>query len=144
MSDGRRICPACGSNNFETQAACWKCGKPLTGASAPAASPTPPSPNAWIATIALGLLFPLVAVPVGLVFLMLDDPRKTQIGRWNLLWGTIGTLVHLVGTLFLARVALLPFTAMAESVGKLSGSASQSRDVDQGGKILDGAFPSPR
>lgn len=44
----------------------------------------------------MGLFFPMVAVPVGLVFLMLDDRRKAQIGWWNILFGTIGTILNVV------------------------------------------------
>lgn len=48
------------------------------------------------AAAALGMLFPLVGLPTGLVFLMLDDPRKTQIG-WILIgWSLAGTLLSVV------------------------------------------------
>lgn len=150
---GRRVCSRCGSNNFETQAACWKCGAALdavppalTGTSSPAVSPTFPAPSstALVASILLGLLLPVVAFPVGLIFLMLDDPRKAQIGRWNLAWSVAGTLLHLVATLLLARVVLLPFTGMVQTLTRSAGASAEQNDIRQGGKILDGAFPSPR
>ena len=42
MSGGRITCPRCGSNNFDTVTACWKCGTPLGGA-APAPTAYPPA-----------------------------------------------------------------------------------------------------
>jgi len=106
MSNERVVCSQCGSNNFATQAACWKCGSALTAvATAPAtASPVAiarplersESPAALWASLALGITFPFIAVPVGMVFLMLDDRRKAQIGWWNILFGTIGTILNVV------------------------------------------------
>ncbi len=56
--------------------------------------------------IALGLIFPLVGYPVGIVFMMLDDSRKVQLGRLTLLWSTIGLVVSLIGTIILAAPLL--------------------------------------
>src|SRR5690349_15149163 len=99
---GRIICSQCGANNFQTQAACWKCGAALfsapptsVGAGAATQAParptaaapvSPPSPPvdpmvAAAAAIVLAALFPYVALPVGIVFLMLDDRRKLEVGR---------------------------------------------------------------
>jgi hypothetical protein len=42
MGQGGRItCPRCGSNNFDTVTACWKCSNPLSAASSVAAAPAP-------------------------------------------------------------------------------------------------------
>jgi len=116
---GRIVCPHCGANNFETQAACWKCGASLHAGSAPAASPAlarpssgssaaadlplrplshvqpPPDPAIAIgAAIALAVFFPYVAVPLGIVFLMLDDRRKAEIGRVTLIAGLLLSILH--------------------------------------------------
>lgn len=113
-SPGRIVCSRCGANNFQTQAACWKCGASLVAASPPpplpgsaaGGAPLPPlqpvssvDPNvAAFAAWTLAFLFPFVAVPVGLVFLMLDDRRKVQIGKTTLIAGTLFSLLHLWAT----------------------------------------------
>ena len=122
---GRIVCPRCGANNFNTQAACWKCGAPLTAGANPGyASPIPQSPSnsplasgdapsplrpsnyapvmdqnvaVW-AGIALAVLFPYFAVPVGIVFLMLDDRRRADIGRITIIWGVISTFAQILLT----------------------------------------------
>ena len=115
MSVDRVACPKCGSNNFATQARCWSCGTPLGGGApvaapasvAPPSSPVNPATAIW-ATVALGLLFPFVAVPVGFVFLMLDDRRKCQLGWQAILWGTVGTVVQLIATAMLGSMLTGP------------------------------------
>src|SRR5579862_4459017 len=42
---GRVVCPRCGSNNFDTVTACWKCSAPLGGAAAPAPGYVPSQPT---------------------------------------------------------------------------------------------------
>ena len=113
MTTDRVVCSQCGANNFATQAACWKCGTSLSAAPAaplPAtpARPlldTPESPAALWSSIALGALFPVISIPVGLVFLMLDDRRKAQIGWWNILAGVIGTVLNVL----LAFATIMPW-----------------------------------
>jgi hypothetical protein len=123
---GRVVCPKCGANNFDTQAACWKCSTPLTGggyvASPPVGVGAPPSVTpsnvapvspyaapmpyrsamdpsvAFWATISLALIFPYIAIPVGMVFLMLDDRRKAELGRMAIIWGIVFTLIQTVVT----------------------------------------------
>jgi hypothetical protein len=138
---GRRVCPRCSANNFDTQAACWKCGAPLTGVagaapmapaspvasppSAPMGAPASPRPAGagmpagmsplpvavpdyrpvgavndlepaiaiWSA-FALAFFFPYIAVPAGLVFLMLDNRRKADVGKAALLWGIVFSIAH--------------------------------------------------
>ena len=132
---GRIRCLYCGANNFPASAACWQCSRPLRPMPpAPANSPgvVAPSPAAAApvmpgggivpthsalapkAAAALGMLFPLVGLPAGLVFLMLDDPRKTQLG-WILIgWSLAGTLLSVVplllslGPLWAVLHGLLP------------------------------------
>jgi len=64
------------------------------------------------AAIWLGLLFPIVGYPVGIVFMMLDDPRKTQLGRLTILWSTIG----LVATFVASLLFIGPLVAMGEKL----------------------------
>lgn len=127
---GRWVCTQCGANNFDTQAACWKCGTALNAArpsapagtaAAPAAPPLPgrsasappaPVPAAYNAprtgsidpavaiwaAVALAAFFPYVAVPVGIVFLMLDDGRRAAVGRVALIWGIVFSILHYLVT----------------------------------------------
>ena len=127
---GRVRCLYCGANNFPASAACWQCGRPLKASPAPAApsglsasasspalpsSPFPASAPAMRAPVmesslapkaaaALGLMFPYVGLPVGIVFLMLDDPRKTQLGWLLIGWSVLGSVLNGIGLL----VTLLP------------------------------------
>lgn len=124
----RRVCSRCGANNFATQAACWKCGAPLAaGGPSPApASPPMTSPAAttapgfsaaaparsvdpavaiW-AAVALAFFFPFLAVPVGLVFLMLDDRRRAELGKIALIWGVIFSVLHLLLTWWMLAAAI--------------------------------------
>lgn len=144
MSDGARIvCSRCGSNNFSTQASCWKCGAPLAAnapspsAPAPLSAPIPrpaaDSATPFVAAAALGLLFPLVAVPVGIVFLMLDDSRKSAIGRWNIAWGIAGTILHTVATGLLVQALLMP--TLLKGMTTLQQQSQQS-DLDKAGQML--------
>ena len=141
MSNERVVCAACGSNNFATQAACWKCGKPLVATLAaavavPVARYDAPhgaaaeSPAAFWSCLALGVIFPVISIPVGLVFLMLDDKRKSQIGWWNILFGLIGTVLNGI----LVAVSLAPLlmgaSRMLPSLTGLGGRGStQSQDM---------------
>jgi hypothetical protein len=58
------------------------------------------------AAIALGLLFPLFGYPIGLAFIMLDDPRKLQLGKLTILWSTIGLVLSLFVSLAVAAPLL--------------------------------------
>lgn len=120
---GRVVCPRCGSNNFDTVDTCWKCSAPLgnsspmaptaTQPSAVAAVPTAPPPAAaaqftaatshadrgnpstanW-AAFWLGVLMPYFGAPIGLAFMMCDDRRRQEVGRWCLLWSAVGLFAH--------------------------------------------------
>ncbi len=115
---GRVRCLYCGANNFPSSAACWQCSRPLrampsvpaevsgtsaavpprigsagTAAVRPALAESPLAPKA---AAALGLLFPFIGLPAGMIFLMLDDPRKTQIGWLLIGWSLAGTVINVV------------------------------------------------
>lgn len=122
---GRVRCLYCGANNFPSSPTCWQCGRPLRAArsgpsaGSPASSsvnaspqPVPPTVSrpapalaaasgalASKAAAALGLMFPLVGLPVGIVFLMLDDPRKTQLGWIVIGWSVVGSVLNIIATL---------------------------------------------
>ena len=128
---GRVVCPRCGSNNFDTVDVCWKCASPLSKGSQPVATaapqppavgtiPTAPAPTAaaqfapttpaaargnpstanW-AAFWLGVLMPYFGAPIGLAFMMCDDRRRQEVGRWCLLWSAVGLVAHGVVTALL-------------------------------------------
>ena len=127
-SSGRVVCARCGSNNFDTVTACWKCGSPLGGA-APSAPQTYSNPVAYPsdqqrgsfvdgmtsravgfgivagdaaranrAAFWLGMLFPYFGFPIGLAFMMCDDKRRQEVGRLCILWSILSGVVHLLFT----------------------------------------------
>ncbi len=156
MSVERVACPKCGSNNFATQARCWSCGTALaSGASAPASVAASSPVHASVAsadfarpvvtnysglaagaTAAMGLLFPAIAIPVGIVFLMLDDKRKAQIGWLNILWGSVGSVIHIVATM--ALYGAMYGMILRSAVGA-AGQARQGIEQRSGG--LPQGFP---
>jgi hypothetical protein len=139
MSVDRVACPRCSSNNFATQARCWSCGTPLGGGATPSAPPNasapapalPPVTNvspavaSW-ATVAMGIFFPFFAVPIGIVFLMLDDKRKCHIGWQAILWGTVGTVVQLIAGALLGSMLTGP---LLQSAIRLTGQAQSQRSL---------------
>ena len=123
VASGRTTCPRCGANNFETQAACWKCGAALGSNSglggraapshavqndigSPLSPPTvDPAVAHWVGAIG-GLLIPIAMLPVGLAFLMWDDRRKVEVGRTATIASLVGTLFHAIFTYFAIAGAL--------------------------------------
>lgn len=128
---GRVRCLYCGANNFPASTACWQCGRPLkaapSGGSETGGTPFPASPFpaassppraalqtasesalAPKAAAAMGLMFPYLGIPIGIVFLMLDDPRKAQIGWITIGWSVAGTVLNALA--FSALTAfIMPF-----------------------------------
>jgi ABC-type Fe3+ transport system permease subunit len=162
MSNERIVCASCSSNNFATQAACWKCGKPLATV-APAASNAMPavdsvplgsspaashyaavsynlpieSPAAFWSAVAMGIVFPMIAIPVGLVFLMLDNKRKSQIGWWNILFGLIGTLLNGIVIAVSLTPLLLNASRMLPSLTGGRMGQAQTQDMNAEAPPLD-------
>jgi hypothetical protein len=61
----------------------------------PAVHPIPYSEKlANNSAVALGLLFPYVALPVAIAFMMLPDHRKQAVGKLCLMWGILSTVLH--------------------------------------------------
>jgi hypothetical protein len=108
----RRVCSACGANNFDTQARCWQCGGSLneSSVSTPAgAAPRSVDHNiVSIASAALAFLTPAVALIVGLVFIMLGDPDRVRTGKRTLGFAVAGLIVHLIATPIVAKILLTP------------------------------------
>lgn len=48
------------------------------------------------AALWLGLLFPYVGLPVGLVFMMLDDDRRYEVGRLCVIWSCVSLVAHIL------------------------------------------------
>ena len=138
---GRVRCLYCGANNFPASAACWQCGRPLKASPAgaspllqpsvptsmPFTAAAPPSFAAESslapkAAAALGLMFPYVGLPVGMIFLMLDDPRKTQLGWMLIGWSVLGTILNGIALM----VTLVPLW------GLLKGMAHPGRGIPSG------------
>jgi len=156
---GRLICARCGSNNFDTQAACWKCGTPLAAPGAPppaaaarvpaapreagvaAGAPSPPPSVAaprpvagvdpgvanWTGIIS-GLLLPYFMLPVGIVFMMLDDRRRLEVGRNTVIASLVGTLLHIFVTGLMLAPLFQLFTKVLGPVlgGEQRGAIGQS------------------
>ena len=105
----RMRCPHCGANNFKGTLKCWQCsanlGETSHAASAPRIAIRQDADLANKAAAALGLMFPYIGIPVGMVFLMLDDARKTRLGWLTITWSIVGTVLNAV--IFFASV--LPF-----------------------------------
>lgn len=154
---GRVICSRCGANNFETQAACWKCAASLvaggpapvlspnaSGNPAPAAAYRPqasvdPSVAFWSA-IALAVFFGPVAIPVGLVFMMLDDRRKVDLGKLTLIAGIISTVVQLIFTVMALQTITAQVFRMVPSLMRTRGQPGLNDEVGDGGLRVPG-FP---
>lgn len=87
----------------------------------------------------LGLLFPWIGLPVGMVFLMLDDDRKAQIG-WIAIWCSLaGTAINIIGGLFLLGPLLSGLHSLIPS-GALhapGGNSSSPSLPDMGGDGLN-------
>lgn len=145
-SSGRVACPQCGANNFDTVTVCWKCNAPLRGAAAsypvngPAlqnpsrmTSPPPAAPGTGSqaagerAALWLGLLFPYFGLPVGLVFMMLDDERKQHLGRICILWSCISMVVHVA---FMAVAALGLREMLFAALQGVRGAATRGSGIE--------------
>lgn len=159
---GRIVCSQCGANNFQTQAACWKCGASLFAASptpaAGSASAAPGRPSASvphlpssppvdptvasISAIVLAALFPYIALPVGIVFLMLDDRRKIEVGRVAIVAGLIFTIAHTLFFAWLTKAAVDQVKGFLPNAGGIAGQIQQQRQPKMTDELPSG-FPTP-
>ena len=79
---------------------------------APMAYPAPAAPGdtgvARRAALYLGLTIPFIGLPVGWIFMMIEDRNKQAIGRWCAMWSMIGLVLHLLVTWFMIQQSV-PF-----------------------------------
>lgn len=141
MSTDRRLCPACGANNFSTQQSCWSCNAPLVTQSSPAVitmQSDDPMVIPAVSVVFLSLLAPFVSLCTGCVFLMMPGRRNATLGWWNLIAGFIGTLLHVVALAF-----IIPSVTSGVLTKTLSGLSQQRQqnDIDQSQSILSGQQP---
>jgi hypothetical protein len=83
--------------------------------------------TATAAAVVLGLLFPALAIPVGIIFLMLDNKRKTAIGWQNIIWGVVGSVLHLIVT----AASFTPLMMYAMSKGIAAGQQNNSSVMEK-------------
>jgi len=138
MSSERRLCPACGANNFSTQQNCWSCNAPLTSVKAQGSIDTisdDPMVIPAIAVVILSILAPFISLCAGLVFLMMPGRRNATLGWWNVIAGVLGTIFHIVALAF-----LIPSVSSGVLTKTLSGLAQQRQqnDLNQSQNILNG------
>jgi hypothetical protein len=118
--------------------------RPLAAPVAAAVRPQPgvdPAVANWTAIIS-SLLMPGIMFPVGVVFLMLDDRRKLEVGRITLIASTVGTALHLFFTFLLLGSTLSAFInagpGMVNWAQKLKeAQAGRSQDLSQPAPPLD-------
>lgn len=131
----RVTCPRCGANNFDSVSTCWKCQAPLSAARPPvfqerslavapgAAAMQSGDPSvARRAAVALGVAIPYVGLPVGWVFMMIEDQRKQEVGRICVYWSLISLVVQTV-LMFIAAQAMVPF--LMSALHALAGGAAR-------------------
>ena len=97
---------------------------------APAPAVTGDSSVARRAAIALALTIPFVGLPVGWVFMMIEDRNKQAIGRVCAVWSMIGLVLHLILTYFMIQGTVKTLAALLPQV--MAGAAA-SRRASPGG-----------
>jgi hypothetical protein len=72
------------------------------------------------AAAALGLMFPIVGLPVGIVFLMLDDARKVKIGWVTIWWSIGGSAIGII----LSLISIVPFLGALHALAPHGGGGN--------------------
>ena len=87
------------------------------------------------AAIALALTIPWIGLPVGWVFMMIEDSRKQAIGRVCANWSMLGLVLHLVimGWMTVASVNFLVHSIPDAMIQSLKSRAAQSGEGAEGG-----------
>jgi hypothetical protein len=70
------------------------------------------------AALLLGLTIPFVGLPVGWVFMMIEDRNKQAIGRWCAMWSMIGLVLHLFVTWFMIQQSMSMVLPLLGAVSK--------------------------
>ena len=80
---------------------------PIGNAAMPSAyAPAGDSSMARRAAIALGITLPFIGLPVGWIFMMIEDRNKQAVGRLCATWSLLGLVAHLVLTWFMFQQAI--------------------------------------
>jgi hypothetical protein len=58
------------------------------------------------AALLLGLTIPFIGLPVGWIFMMIEDRSKQAVGRWCVTWSVVGLVLHLFVTYFMVQQSL--------------------------------------
>ena len=108
----------------------------------PPSRPLTESPLAPKAAAALGMMFPYIGLPVGIVFLMLDDPRKTQLGWMTIGWSVLGTVLNSIAFSVLLGFLAPLLKGLAPHAGGSPGGLPGVPDMggDGAGLLLPGLF----
>ncbi len=96
-------------------------------------SALPPSGDAAVArraAILLGLTIPFIGLPVGWVFMMIEDRSKQAVGRWCATWSMIGLVIHLVVTYLVIQQSVPMMLRMLTPV--LEGAARRNAGGQEG------------
>ena len=155
QSGGRITCPRCGTNNFNTVTACWKCGTALAATPLPSSAPpinaprseysayVPPSlPISGDPAVAkraafwLAVVFPWFGLPIGWAFMMIEDHKRQAIGKFCVMWSIVALIFHCLFVFASIQVAvsrLLPYVLQNALPQKSSGSTSEYGGSDLGG-----------
>ena len=107
----------------------------------PSSPPVDPMVAA-VSAIVLAALFPYVALPVGIVFLMLDDRRKVEIGRVAIVAGLIFTIAHSLFFAWLTKAAWDQVRGFLPNAGGIAGQIQQQRQPKMTDELPSG-FPTP-
>lgn len=83
------------------------------------------------AAIALALTLPFIGLPVGWVFMMIEDERKQAIGRVCAVWSCISLVLQLM-LMFAAAQSLGPVLQAAVRIGAKAAQQNQSSDLPGG------------
>jgi hypothetical protein len=97
---------------------------------------------AAISAIVLAALFPYIALPVGIVFLMLDDRRKVEIGRVAIVSGIIFTVAHTLFFAWLTKAAVDQVRGFLPNAGGIASKIQQQRQPKLTDELPSG-FPMP-
>ena len=151
QSGGRITCPRCGTNNFNTVTACWKCGTALAGNGvAPAMSPAPvinaprQEYSSYVPPIVsasgdpaaakraafwLAVVFPWFGLPIGWAFMMIEDHKRQAIGKYCAMWSIIALIFHCLFLFASVQVAVSRFLPY------IMNSASSQRGANNSGGL---------
>jgi hypothetical protein len=118
---------------------------PMT-APAPMAAVAPSTGDSGVAkraALALALTLPWIGLPVGWIFMMIEDHRRQAVGRFCVVWSFVGLVLHLfvmyLGVASLTALSLKLLSSMAaNSLPRTSPSYGDTMEFNSGGGIGGG------